>query len=195
MNESLWMYTCQGVFRFASATLWRQFFDDVARRGWERPSSDAVGWLHSKLSPYPPWTFFTAQDGHSFADAVDAYLGSAVAGMDGPARDTLKKVAMIFREGPVLILSEPPRKTASTNLREVVYVYSCPQCGFLHHGKWAFDTSESSLETIRSTVESLLAYKYCPLCGSKEIVSVPFLLPAFDPDCPPDLICWQALSP
>jgi hypothetical protein len=58
---------------------------------------------------------------------------------------------------------------------EVVYVYFCPECGFMHHGSWLFDEREAGRDEIVSTARAMLEYKYCPLCSSTEILSEAFL--------------------
>jgi hypothetical protein len=193
-GEALWIYTQAGGLRFCSRGLWQSIFTRIVKGGWESPSADQIAWLNSRLNPYPPGSFFSASDAASFALAVGKCLSEDTGAIDRHAAATMQKLAALFRSGPVFIWSEPPRKTASTGLVEVVHVYACPQCGFLHHGSWLFDTAELSLEEIRSSVESMLKYQYCPLCGSKDLVSVAFFLPPFDPDHATDFMSCQASS-
>jgi hypothetical protein len=181
-SERLWVYTECGVFRFYSRNHWESVFDAIVKRGWDIPSADEIGWLQSPLNPYPPGSFFTAADAASFAIAIAKELSecSGAAGDDTIA--TMQSLAELFATGSIFIVSEPPRETEFTDLVEVVYVYSCPKCGFMHHGRWLFDSKELNREEIGSWVKNTLKYKYCPICGSKDIVSVPFFLQQCNPE-------------
>lgn len=190
-SEHLWIYTQVGVFGLCSRSRWDSIFAEIVKTGWERPSAGEIGWLLSSLNPYPPGSFFTADDAASFSRAMDKYLSADARAMDSRTIAALHRLVHLFASGPIFIQSAPPRNTAGTALVEAVYVYSCPQCGFLHHGSWVFDTNELTSEEIRSTVEDMLNYTYCPLCGSKDIVSVPFFLGPFDPERAPDFMSWN----
>jgi hypothetical protein len=191
VDETLWIYTQAGVFRFCSRSRWEGIFSRVVKSGWQMPSAGEIGWLRSELNPYPEGSFFTAADAKSFALAVQHCPWSDASPIDEITASSLSKLSGLFSCGPVFVRSEPPRNTASSGLMEVAYGYSCPVCGFLHHGSWLFSRADTSGEEIRSSVESMLAYTYCPLCGSKEIVSVPLFLAAFDPDRACDFLNWD----
>jgi len=164
----------------------------MVARGWENPSAGQVGWLQSRLSPYSPGSFFIAVDAASFALAIEEDLSKGFRAAADLTTAVMHKLAELFATGPILILSEPPRKTEFTDLVEVVYVYSCPKCGFMHHGRWLYDIKELSREKIRSWVTSTLKYKYCPICSSKDIVSAPFFLQPCDPERTPHFASWEA---
>jgi hypothetical protein len=186
--EFLWIYTRRGVFRFCSRAEWNRIFSTIVATGWEMPSADEIGWMQSRLNPYPPGTFFTAADAESFSLAVKRYLREDAEAMDEEKKATLGELAVLFAGSPIFIWSEPPRKTAATGIVQIVYVYFCAKCGFLHHGSWLFDTNELSIEEIRISVENMLKCQYCPICGAKDIVSVPYFLPPFDPDRAPNFM-------
>jgi hypothetical protein len=181
-DQPLWIFTLNGVFRFSSRSLWQSIHNGIIRRGWEKPSAGVIGWLHSRLNPCSIESFFTAADAQSFARAVQESLDEDEGQIDEHTTMAMQKLGLFFSKGPVLVRSEPPRNTLSTGQAEIVYVYACPKCGFINSGSWLFDTKELSLEEIRSSVESMLGSQYCPICGSKEMVSVPFFLPPFDLD-------------
>ena len=71
---------------------------------------------------------------------------------------------------------------------EVVHVYLCPECGFMHHGRWLYSLEEHDLDGIETAVKEMLHYKYCPLCSCKKILSEAFILPQLDPDSLQDLV-------
>jgi hypothetical protein len=194
-DQPLWIFTPNGVFRVSSRSLWQSIFNGIVRRGWEKPSAGVIGWLHSRLNPCSIGSFFTVADAESFARAVQKSLNDSTGQIDERSTMAMQKLGLLFSKGPVFIRSEPPRNTLSTGQAETVYVYACPKCGFINSGSWLFDTKELGLEEIQSSVESMLRSQYCPICGSKDIVSVPFFLPPFDLDHAQDImtteIRWQ----
>ena len=191
LTQTLWIYTQVGVFRFLSRRRWEELYAAVVKQGWDMSDAGDVGWLQSGLNPYPAGAFFSAADARSFALAVQARHGAKTTRSDALAQEILEQVAALFSQGPVLIRSDPPRKTADTGMMEVVYSYSCLTCGFLYSGSWLFSLAELSLGEIRSSVASMLELTYCPLCGSKDIVAITFFLESLDPDETSDFMSWS----
>lgn len=173
---TLWLYSQAGAFRFLSREVWEHLYGRIATRGWDTSSGGDSGWLQSELNPYPAGAFFSEASAKSFSAAVRSFLDDEASQADPWEAAVLTKTAELFSRGAVLIRSEPPRKTAGTSLLEVVYAYSCLVCGFLHSGSWLFNTEELDPQHIRSSVDAMLRFTYCPLCGSKDIVAVTFFL-------------------
>jgi hypothetical protein len=190
-SEPLWIFTQAGAFRFLTRDAWEDLYERIADRGWDPSSIGDAGWLQSQLNPYPTGAFFSAADAQAFSEAARAFLTEEPQTRGTVSAEALEKVAGLFGLGAVLIRSEPPRKTFSTGLLEVVYGYSCTVCGFLHSGSWMFDIGELSLQAIRTSVESMLRFTYCPLCGSKDIIAVTFFLKPFDPAGGYDFMTWN----
>jgi hypothetical protein len=194
-DQPLWIFTPTGVFRFSSRSLWQSILNEIMNKGWEKPSAGVIGWLYSSLNPCPVGSIFTAADAASFAGAVQKSLAEDTGLIDQHAAAAMQKLRLVFLNGPVFVRLEPPRETLSTGLAETVYVYACPKCGFINSGSWLFDTNELDFEEIQSSVESMLRSQYCPICGSKEMESVPFLVPPFDLNHAQDIITtetrWQ----
>jgi hypothetical protein len=194
-DQPLWIFTPNGVFRFSSQSLWQRILNGIVKKGWEKPSAEIIGWLQSRLNSCSIGSFFTGTDAESFARAVQESLDEDAGQIDEHTAIAMQKLGLLFSKGPVLVRSEPPLNTLPNGQAETVYVYACPKCGFINSGSWLFDTKELSLEEIQSSVESMLGSQYCPICGSKEIVSVPFFLPPFDLDHASDImtteIRWQ----
>lgn len=177
----LWIYAQEGVYRFCEEEIWDKVFSACAESGWEAPSETETMWLESPLTQYKRGSFFTAEDAASFAEALDDYL---VQSEDDPASETsnlLTNLKALLVRGPVFIWSGAPQNTEAAGRREVLYVYLCPECGFMHHGNWLFEADESGLGEIERSVAAMLRYKYCPLCSSTRILSEAFILPSLDP--------------
>jgi hypothetical protein len=188
-DQVLWIYSPSGAFRFSSRILWQSIYAQVLKQGWQRPSADETGWLHSGLNPYPIGSFFPSADAKSFGIALEQCRDRETDGLVPHASSKGTELAELFLQGPIFVRLGPPRKTISTDLLEAVYAYACPQCGFAYHGSWLFNTSELTLEKIQASMKSLLESQYCPLCGSRELLSEAFLLPPFDPDSAPE-VTW-----
>jgi len=186
-KEPLWIFTHAGAFTFLTREVWEDLYERIVDSGWDPSSVGDMGWLQSHLNPYPTGAFFSEADARSFSEAVGSFLAAEPEADGSVSAAALRQVVDLFALGAVLIRSEPPRKTVSTGLMEVVYGYSCRVCGFLHSGTWLFDLGELSLQDIRSSVESMLQFTYCPLCGSKDVITVTFFLKPLDP-LPGDVI-------
>jgi hypothetical protein len=182
----LWVYSVAGVNRLADRTAWDRIFSTMVESGWTAPSEREAGWLESPLVPYRPGSFFTAADAASFADALEALSGTSefTAG-----KELIRRLGELFRQGSVFLWSESPSRTLGTGAMEVVHVYLCAKCGFMHHGRWFFDHADDPSD-IRRSVTSALEHKYCPLCSSKRIYSQAFFLPEIDPNAIEYLPCF-----
>lgn len=186
-SRQLWIYSQAGVFRFCAEDRWDRTYAMMVGSGWEQPSSTETMWLESRLLPYKPGSFFTAEDALSFAEALEGLPTQSRSEVSAELQSHIEGLVKLFRTGPIFICPDPPHKTIDTDSYEVVHVYLCPPCGFMHHGNWYFSTLEARPEDAGTTVESILKYKYCPLCSSKEVRTVAFVLPQLDPDELPDL--------
>jgi hypothetical protein len=180
-GQDLWILSQAGPFRFCGKDQWQSIFSRVVAQGWHPPSEDETGWLVSPLSDHMPGSFFTAGDAKSFADKLSGHMrrGDPVAS-DAPDI-LLENVVHLFRLGAVFISEAPLENTLGTDSVEVVHVYLCPECGFMHHGKWLYSIQEADTDEIASSVESMLEHIYCPLCSCTRILSEAFILPQLDP--------------
>ena len=186
-KRQLWVYWKEGVFRFCDEDLWDRLYALVVDAGWEPLSAEETMWMESPLIQYKPGSFFTAEDASSFAGALRDFQKKPSSHVPPDLQSLAERVEELFGTGPTFIRPEPPHKTADADSFEVVHVYFCPQCGFMHHGNWYFSIVESSPDEAGTSVESILKYKYCPLCGSKDVRTVAFVLPQLDPDELPSL--------
>ncbi len=144
--------------------------------------------MESPLIQYEPGSFFTEEDASSFVEALERMPAEGCERLPPHLRSLVAPIVDLFKTGPIFIWPDPPHKTLGTDSFEVVHVYLCPKCGFMHHGNWYFSTEESSPEAARTSVESILKYKYCPLCSSTDVRTVAFVLPQLDPEEVSDLI-------
>jgi hypothetical protein len=177
----LWIYAKRGVYRFCEEEIWDEVFSACAARGWEAPSETETMWLESPLTQYKRGSFFTAEDAASFAEALNDYLVCFKDDLSLETSNLLTKLTVLLVTGPIFIWSGAPQTTGDTGRLEVLYVYLCPECGFMHHGNWFFEMDEAGLEKIERSVTAMLRYKYCPLCSSTRILSEAFILPRPDP--------------
>jgi hypothetical protein len=187
-TETLWIYAQAGAFRFLSRSGWDRLYARIVESGWEMSSAGDMGWLQSELNPYPCGAFFSEADAKSFSVAAKAFLAAESLPRETGEAALLTHAVELFDQGAILIRSQPPRKTIDTRLLEVVYAYSCRVCGFLHSGSWVFDVGELNPQHMRSSVETMLRFAYCPLCGSKDIIAVTFFLRQLDPGTGCDLM-------
>ncbi len=180
-KTELWIYANRGAYKFCRQDVWEGVFSACAEAGWEAPSEAETMWLESPLSQYRRGSFFTAEDARSFAEALSDYLDQFKDDLPAETSNLMTKLTALLVTGPIFIWSGAPQKTAGTGRLEALYVYLCPECGFMHHGNWFFEMDESGLEKIERSVAAMLRYKYCPLCSSTRILSEAFILPPLDP--------------
>lgn len=183
----LWFFSQAGTYVLRNGGLWEAVFSSVSAGGWSPPSEADTAWLESPLSHYRPGSFFTTKDAESFADALSAHRSRLERLDSGAAGILVAHLEMLLRRGALFISETPPGKTLGTDTKEVVYVYLCPQCGFMQHGKWVCDIVESEPGALEKSVKAMLAHKYCPLCDCKNLLSEAFILPQLDPDRLTDL--------
>jgi len=179
-GQDLWILSQAGPFGFCGKGQWQSIFSRVVAQGWHPPSEAETGWLVSPLSDYMPGSFFTAGDAKSFADYLSEHMRQNGSVAIQAPDIFLENVVHLFRLGAVFISEEPFENTLDSDSVEVIHVYLCPECGFMHHGKWFYSLRESNPDEIASSVNSILEHKYCPLCSCTRILSEAFILPQLD---------------
>ena len=187
-NRQLWLYSAEGAHRLCNEVMWRTIFFKVSGSGWQPPSQVEPMWLESTLVQYRPGSYFPSADAHSFAEAMEKLIPELVGDFPPEYHRFFGRLAAIFRTGPIFIWTDEPKRTTGTDSVQVVHVYTCQKCGFMHHGNWMYSVKGSGTEEIRESVEAALKHKYCPICNERDIHSDVFVLPELDPAELPDLL-------
>jgi hypothetical protein len=161
-----YLFSARGVFR-VDESAWNSLFLSVCDAGWSAPSSTEYGWMESPLIPYEPGSFFPRRDAAAFAETLAALKART------PGLDTLVE---IFASGPVFIHPNAPAMDEDSAQQEIVYAYMCPQCGFIHHGRWFLDASLSR-DRIEEFIALAMKNLYCPLCSSRDLLAEALRIP------------------